>query len=124
MADINIDPFGDHESRTEEPMGEGIPLIPTEEGVPTWNPGREQDTSFGGTSQRIILMKYHVEDLYKKLSEKYERTSEVPYFDDFELRDGELYYKDKKEMKLLPLTYDRGTLRTVKEIKDIGCKKA
>ena len=41
MADIDIDPFGDHESRTEEPTGENIPLIPGEGGVPTWDPGRE-----------------------------------------------------------------------------------
>ena len=26
MADIDINPFGDHESRPEEPMGENIPL--------------------------------------------------------------------------------------------------
>ena len=35
MADIDIDPFEEHESRSEEPMGENIPLIPGEEGVPT-----------------------------------------------------------------------------------------
>ena len=28
MADIDIDPFGEHESRTEEPMDEHIPLDP------------------------------------------------------------------------------------------------
>ena len=28
MADVDIDPFGEHESRTEEPMGENIPLTP------------------------------------------------------------------------------------------------
>ena len=26
MADIDIDPFGEHESRPEEPTGEHIPL--------------------------------------------------------------------------------------------------
>ena len=26
MADIDIDPFGEHESRTDEPMAEHIPL--------------------------------------------------------------------------------------------------
>ena len=26
MADIDIDPFGEHESRTDEPMDERIPL--------------------------------------------------------------------------------------------------
>ena len=28
MADIDIDPFGEHESRTEEPTDENIPLTP------------------------------------------------------------------------------------------------
>ena len=28
MADIDINPFGEHESRTEEPMDERIPLTP------------------------------------------------------------------------------------------------
>ena len=28
MADIDIDPFGEHESRPEEPVGENTPLTP------------------------------------------------------------------------------------------------
>ena len=28
MADIDIDPFGDHDSRLDEPTGENIPLTP------------------------------------------------------------------------------------------------
>ena len=28
MADVDIDPFGEHESRTEEPTDENIPLDP------------------------------------------------------------------------------------------------
>ena len=28
MSDIDIDPFGEHESRTDEPMDEHIPLTP------------------------------------------------------------------------------------------------
>ena len=33
MADIDIDPFGEHESRTEEPTDENIPLtLVTQEG--------------------------------------------------------------------------------------------
>ena len=28
MADTDINPFGDHESRPEEPMGENVPLTP------------------------------------------------------------------------------------------------
>ena len=63
MADVDIDPFGDNKSRTEEPMGEDIPLIPGEGGS-TWEPEREKDASFGGESQRIELMKDYVKDLY------------------------------------------------------------
>ena len=64
MADIDIDPFEEHESRSEESMGESIPLIPGEEGVPTWDPGREKETSFGGelkkekNSKKNELKKY------------------------------------------------------------------
>ena len=28
MADIDIDPFGEHKSRPDKPMGESIPLTP------------------------------------------------------------------------------------------------
>ena len=46
MADVHINPFGDHESRTEESTGENIPLTPGEGGVLTWEPEHEQETSF------------------------------------------------------------------------------
>ena len=69
MADIDIDPFGEHESRTEEPTDEHIPLDPVTSGrSSTWEPDRgEQETSFGGESQRTKLMKDYGRDLYKKL---------------------------------------------------------
>ena len=76
MTDVDINPFGgeasrEHdmtEPRTEEPMGEHIALTPV--GRSTWEPEREQETSFGrGESQRTKLMKVYVKDLYKKLSE-------------------------------------------------------
>ena len=51
MADVNIDPFGEHESRTEarpeEPTEEHIPLDPVTPvggGGSTWEPTREQET--------------------------------------------------------------------------------
>ena len=71
MANIDIDPFEEH-NRTEEPTGENIPPDPiTPGGGSTWEPTREQETSFGqGESQRTSLMKDYVKDLYKKLSEK------------------------------------------------------
>ena len=67
MADVDIDPFGEHESRPEEPTDENIHLDPrsgasgptvTPGGISTWEPECEQETSFRGrtrecTSQRI-----------------------------------------------------------------------
>ena len=63
MADIDIDPFGEHESRPEEPTDENIPLDPATPGGPkgtlhgegrsTWEPELEREMSFGGgESQR------------------------------------------------------------------------
>ena len=85
MAEVDIDPFGDHESRPEEPTGENIPLTPG--GGSTWEPELEQETSFRGEIQRTKVKKDYVKDLYHALSEKYERTSEAFYFDDCNLRD-------------------------------------
>ena len=94
MADIDIDPFGEHESRTDEPTDEHIPLDPvTPARSPTWEPDRgEQETSFRGESQRAKLMKDYVRDLYKKLSENIGETLEVLHYDYFKLEGGELYY--------------------------------
>ena len=78
MADIDIDPFGEHESRPEEPTDEHIPLdLVTPLRSSTWEPTREQETSFGAESQRTKLMKDYVRDLYKKLSENVGETPET-----------------------------------------------
>ena len=70
MADIDIDPFGEHEWRPEKPTDEHIPLDPITPRRPTWEPEREQEMSFGGReSQRTKLMKDYIKDLYKKISE-------------------------------------------------------
>ena len=76
MADIDIDPFGEHESRPEEPTDEHIPLDPVTPGrSSTWEPDQEeQETSFGGESQRTILMKNYVRDLDNGLSENIAET--------------------------------------------------
>ena len=77
MADIDIDPFGEHESRTEEPTDENIPLIPVGGGS-TWEPTHEQETSFRGCSaplhrgrqsQRNRVLINRVEGLYERLSQ-------------------------------------------------------
>ena len=63
MANVDIDPFGEHESRPEEPMDENIPLDLVTPGRSTWEPDQgEQETSFGGESQRTKLMKDYVRD--------------------------------------------------------------
>ena len=56
MADIDIDPFGEHESRPDDntETGENIPFTQVGGGRSTWEP--EQETSFGGESQRTKLM--------------------------------------------------------------------
>ena len=42
MADIDIDPFGEHESRPEEPTDEHIPLDPVTPGRSSiWNQTEE-----------------------------------------------------------------------------------
>ena len=61
MADVDIDPFGEHESRPDKPTDECIPLTPV--GGSTWEPECEQETSFRGTSQRTRLAKDYVKDL-------------------------------------------------------------
>ena len=89
MADIDIDPFGEHKSRPEE----HIPLDQVTPGrSSTWEPDQgEQETSFGGESQRTKLMKDYVM-LYKKLSENINETPELFHYYYFKLEGGELYY--------------------------------
>ena len=93
MADVDIDPFGEHELRTEarpeEPTEEHIPLdlvTPVGGGRSIWEPDRgEKETSFGGESHRTKLMKDYVRDLYKKLSENIGETPELFHYDYFKL---------------------------------------
>ena len=71
MADVDIDPFEEHESRPEEPTDENIPLTPVggrstwdPRGVlgpvGPWEPTREQETSFGGRSRTSVLHKEYL----------------------------------------------------------------
>ena len=116
MADVDIDPFEEHESRTDEATDENIPLDPVTPGrSSTWEPDRgEQETSFGGESQRTKLMKDYVKDLYKKISENIGETPEEFHYDYFKLEDGELYYRGSRK----PLTTE-GMLKSVGMIADI-----
>ena len=90
MADVDIDPFGEHESRPEEPTDGHIPLdLVTPGRSSTWEPDQgEQETSFGGESQRTKLMKDYVKDIYKKLSENVGETPELFHYDYFKLEGG------------------------------------
>ena len=117
MADVDIDPFGEHESRPEEPTDEHIPLSPfTPGGGSTWEPERgEQETSFRGReSQRTKLMKDYVKYLYKKLSENIGETPEPFHYDYFKLKGGELYYIGNRK----PLLTE-GKLKLVGMLADI-----
>ena len=114
MADIDIDPFGEHESRTEEPTDENIPLTLVTPGRSTWEPEREHETSFGGESQRTKLMKDYVKNLYKRLSEKIGETPELFHYDYFKLEGEKLYYIGSRK----PLTTER-KLKLVGMIADI-----
>ena len=117
MADVDIDPFGEHKSRTDEATDENIPLDPVTSGrSSTWEPDRgEQETSFGGReSQRTKLMKDYVKDLYKMLSENIGETPEEFHYDYFKLEDGELYYRGKRK----PLK-TKGVLKSVGMLPDI-----
>ena len=116
MADVDIDPFGEHESRTDyhTETGENIPFTPVGGGS-TWEPDQgEQETSFGGEPQRTKLMKDYVKDLYKKISENIGETPEEFHYDYFELENGELYYRGKRK----PLT-TKGVLKSVGMLADI-----
>ena len=95
MADVDINPFGEHESRTDDhtETGENIPFTPVGGGTSTWEPDRgEQETSSGGESQRTKLIKDYVKDLYKKISENIGETAELFHYDYFKLESRELYY--------------------------------
>ena len=64
IAEINIDPFGEPESRPEEPMDENISLdLVTPNGGSTWEPKHEHETSFGGKA-----LESFIKSLYKRLS--------------------------------------------------------
>ena len=116
MADVDIDPFGEHESSPEEPTDEHIPLDPVTPGrSSTWGPDRgEQETSFGGESRRTKLMKDYVRDLYKRLSENIGETPELFHYDYFKLKGWELYYIGSRK----PLTTE-GKLESVGMTADI-----
>ena len=117
MADVDINPFGEHESRTEEPTDEHIPLTLVTPGRSTWEPEREQETSFESPkvllSRREILHKeYLVGEIYELIGNKTHQRLE-PNLRLFEInKDGRLYYRGK------PLMNRNGELKTIGIIVD------
>ena len=102
MADIDIDPFGEHESRTEEPTDENIPLTPVTSGRSTWEPDQgEQEMSFGSpelSRGEILHKEYLVGEIYELIGNKTHQRLE-PNLRLFEIdKDGRLYYKGKPLM--------------------------
>ena len=101
MTDIDINPFGEHELRPEEPMDECIPLdlVTPVGGGSTWEPTCEQETSFGGRSRTSVLHKeYLVGKIYELIGNKMHQRLE-PNLSLFVLgEDGRLYYKGKPLM--------------------------
>ena len=117
MTGVDIDRFGDHH-KTDEPTGENIPLTPG--GGSTWEPEREQETSFrGGRTQEGRLTNSYVDSLYKELSKHYSRTSDVTHYDNFRCEGRQLYFKGRDE----PITNEDGKLKTFGKLKSILGKK-
>ena len=125
MAEVDIDPFREHESRPEEPNDENIPLSPVTPGRSTWDPSGapgpagpwepecKQETSLGGISHMSVLHKeYLVGKIYELIGNKMHQRLE-PNLSLFVLgEDGRLYYKGK------PLMNRNGELKTIGIIAD------
>ena len=118
MADVDIDPFGEHESRPEEPTDEHIPLTPVTPGrSSTWEPEHEHETSFGSpevplSRGEILHKEYPVGEIYELIGNKMHQRLE-PNLRLFKLdKDGRLYYKGK------PLMNRNGELKTIGVIAD------
>ena len=117
MADIDIDPFGEHELRTEEPTDENIPLTLVTPGRSTWEPECEQGMSFGSpevllSRGEILHKEYLVGEIHELIGNKMHQRLE-PNLRLFKLdKDGRLYYRGK------PLMNRNGELKTIGVIAD------
>ena len=113
----DIDPFGEHESRTDEQTDENIPMESFTPGGSTWEPEREHETSFGGPEAplsrgEILHKKYLVGELHELIGNKIHQRLE-PNLRLFKLdKDGRLYYRGK------PLMNRNGELKTIGVIAD------
>ena len=116
MVDVDINPFGEHELRTDEPTDEDIPLdlVYPRKIINLGTRLRRARNFIQKESQRTKLMKDYVRDLYKKLSENIGETSEEFHYNYLKLENGELYYRGKRK----PLT-TKGVLKSVGMLADI-----
>ena len=115
MADVDIDPFREHESRPEEPTDENIPLdlVTPVGGGSTWELECEQETSFGGRSRTSILHKeYLVGKVYELIGNRTHQRLEPNLSLLILGEDGRLYYKSK------PLMNRNGELKMIGVIGD------
>ena len=116
MADIELDPFGGHDV-IDETTDETFPLIPIGGDIDDHNVDTtKHETSFGGaeTSLRNRVLTTQIEGLYEEVSHRLKQNPKVIHPDLFEIRDGELYYRDNSN----PLTIN-GRLRSIGSIADI-----
>ena len=129
MADVDIGPLGEYD-KTEEPTDENIPLDPVTPGgrstwdprgvpcpVSPWEPTHEQETSFGGKSFETLkyeALESFVKSLYRRISGNDDEAPGTINFHNFDLRNGQLYYKDNVN----PLTTKKQTLRAVGVLAD------
>ena len=114
MADVATDPFGGLESRTEEPTDENIWTVG---GGSTWEPEREQETSFGGKSLETLkyeALESFVKSLYRRVSGSDDEPPRTISFHNFDLRNEQLYYKDNVN----PLMTKKRTLMGVGVLAD------
>ena len=124
MADVDINPFGEHESRTDYHTDENIPLTP---GRSTWEPECEHETSFGSpevplSRGEILHKEYLVGEIYKLIGNKMHQRLE-PNLRLFEIdKDGRLYYKEKSlmnrngELKTIGIIADTLGIRGLREM--------
>ena len=110
MDDINL--FGEHDKTEQQPDTEkNIPLTSSRIIGKKSNlePVCEQETSFREKTQSTRLKVVWVKGLYQKLSKTLSQATEAHRFNNFELRDRKLYYRDKSN----PLMNKWGKLRDV-----------
>ena len=98
MADLDIDPIGEHESRPEEPTDENIPPDPVGErwalgswghaATPsTWEPERGvQKISFRGEEE--LKKRKLLSELQLKTFKRLNELPEEFHYDNFKLREG------------------------------------